>query len=59
MQFKKKKENHTQENEYFNVKYLKPMAKHFKIAFYLSINYYSLYWILQLLTNPIHRSDIF
>lgn len=55
---KKKKSTHTK-NECFSVKYLKLMAKSFNKAFFLSSNSYSLYWILQLVINPIHESDIY
>ena len=40
------------------MKYLKLMTQRFKKAFYLSNKCYCLYWILQLLKNPIHQSDI-
>ena len=45
----KRKRKYTHKNECFNMEYLKLMTKHFKKAFY------PLYWILQLLINPIHQ----
>ena len=55
---KRKRKAHTK-NGCFNMKYLKLMAKRFKRSFYLPSICYTLYWILQLLINPIHQSDIY
>ena len=55
---RKKRKEHTQK-WVFQHEILKLIAKRFKKAFYLSGNCYSLYWILQLLINLIHQSDIY
>ena len=54
----KEEEKHTK-NECSNIKYIKVVAQCFKKAFFLSSNCYSLYWILQLLINRIHQSDMY
>ena len=49
----------THTHKCFDMIYLKLMSNRFKNAFYFSINYYSLYWILILLINSIHQSNIY